>query len=433
MRNSLKISTIALVLVTMLAGSSKLYASSQRLGAMGLDGSSYWMLGQDTTTTAYFPSYATRFPMLIAIQPIDAVPNGAMFLKFMDNLAIWLKGGAFTAQFSPANAGMIGDGGTGANVAYNYYVLAAYKMGNMGFGLSLGIGDGQDISETKVTATPTVKEEYTTSEMGLHLGFDMDLGGGMGFDVGLKYVSGSFDGKTSNYGPTYTSEKYEATPSSMAFYGRFNMPLTEVMNLHVFLAYTTTTQDGKSTQVAAATTVNDGKKSNSSTMIGISDELKFGKGAFAFIGLTYSMDSVDTEDVTKVDGVAGDKVTASDSSSALKAFIGTQAQLTKNLSGLIGVNRIWNYSSTEEDKTAYAAGGSSTTTVDTVTGTEPSLSKAAWGLIYTMGHFKIEGNMSTALLADGPYLISGLSNSWATSLNIVYVFGNPGVFEEDKK
>ena len=404
MKNSLRISTFILALVTVIAGVSASYASGTRMKSLGMDANTYWMLQKDTAYTFYNPGYYIQFPALItfneAVSAGSQSPTGGIWLKPMDDLMVVFNvGGSASGEmgvaFAQAPAGV-----TALAARENYNVAASYKMGNMSFGLRYGSTDNQN---------KTATQDDGRAWQIIGLGFFMDLGGGMDFDAALKYTTFDYYEKG-----TAVANKYKADPSDLDITARFNMGLSENNRLHIWLRYNPMDRSDKSGTTKVTYTYDK-------TTIGVSDELKFTQNAFAYAGFLYDIIALEQKNNT-----ASSKVTTD--TTQLSFYMGAQANLTKSITMTMGSNRIWQKSS--ETKTTVA-GVSSKTTVNTdsaVTGT--------WGLQYKMGHWTIEGLMRRELWTDGPYMISGKANAaggWAAEFNMAYIFGNTAVYDEEKK
>jgi len=457
MKNSLRISTFIVALVIVVAGVQSSFASPTRMNALGMDSTSYWMLQKDTTTTAYFPSYGVQFPALMAITAGDASPSASIFLKPAENMELWLySGGAlsdgtgtvsatnFAGLFINAPAAMVtGNAASKVDISRETYAaLFAMKMGNMGIGLKYGASDSSSVTKASdSTAATSSKADYAKAIQYVLAGFDMDMGA-MGVDLGLKYTMYDFAGKTSALlasGDT-TSQKYAAAPSDTSIFARFNMALSEISKMHVFLGYTMLDRGDKLTDNSvtggvSSTTVNKSTHTGTVTMIGASNEMKFAQNAFAYFGFLYTMAAYDIKNSKAVDGVVDPSTKYTVAQDTFKVYMGTQAQLTKNLSGIVGMQRVWDVTSSTKAKTTTSTTvqKNDVDTVNPTTTAGSTLPVGSWGLLYNWGHFTIEAKMTTDVLRKGPWFVSGTANDMAASVNIVYAFGKQANFDDEKK
>jgi hypothetical protein len=413
MKNSLRISTFIIALVVIIAGVSTSHASGTRMGSLGMTSDTFWMIQKDTAYSTVNPGYYVQFPALITFNETSAgSATGGIWLKPMDDLMVVLNVGGSTQVTGDGNPVTSYYGNfqqlptqmqTGTQtMRENINVNASYKMGPMSFGLRYGTTE-----RSLSTSSAGVSEKQNKSIQTVQVGMFMDLGGGMDFDAAAKITM--FDYSLKGNGIAAASV-YKADTSDLDITARFNMGLSENNRVHVWLRFNPMDRTDKLGTTKTTYTIDK-------YSIGVSDELKFTQAAFAYFGLMYELIAEDWKQST-------DKVTVDTDN--LIFVLGAQASLTKSLTMTVGSSRTWNTGRTEKSKSGGVSEKIESNSDGTVTGT--------WGLQWKKGHWTLEAGMTRSLLTAGPNFISGATTaSWASNVNLAYIFGNTADLDEVKK
>ncbi len=408
MKNSLRISTFIIALVLIIAGVTASHASGTRMKSLGMGADTYWMIQKDTAYATVNPAYYVQFPALITFNETSAaVSTGGIWLKPMDDLMIVINANGYPLGIGDAGTATYGNfqqlptalNSTNMAVRENYNVNASYKMGPMSVGLRYGTADRMDKNTTAGTTNEKAVDTY-------QVGFFMDLGGGMDFDVAFKMTNYAFDQKGT--APTAAGTVYKASTSDTDVTARFNMALSQTNSVHVWLKYNLIDRADK-------LGTNKVKYNIDRTLIGLTDEMKFAGNSMVYFGFLYEMRGQETK-------ITGSK-TAVDAT-YLNFVMGAEANLTKNMTMRLGANRTW-----DQNVTTKVTGA---TKVEQLT--DSGNAAGTLGLQYKMGHWTLEAQLARAFLTNGLYLVTGNATAgWAAEVNVAYIFGNPGVFDDEKK
>ena len=354
-------------------------ASPQRLGGMGLQADTYWMIETDTAYIGYNPSHMLNFPSLIAVSPntADSGESGTLIFATDRETRFMARSANAPGALEPLKIGFAKD------------------LGDMAIGFALGFGmysaDYDTLAvDTNVfppDATPGEVDE-TTMAIDLLVGVTMD---NMDFAVGLVYYDDD-DGTT------------EESAMSLTVGGRYIMPLTEMSQLNLYGRFGIDMTD------------NGDDTTDFSLLLGAANQLKLTDRAMAYVGGSIVAGTRFDGDVTFMQG---------------KFSTGAEFALTDSFTGRIGFNRIF-MRYTDYDEALVGEGPAGVLhfrdgSVLALGQQDAGDHNITAGLTYSFGHCRLEWVLQYDMLAQPDYFFSGGGGNFSTDFLAVYIFELPGV------
>lgn len=364
------ISRTALSLSLLLLASTGAFASNATVTAMGMESDTYWMIQHDESYMTLNPVALSKMNQEIFLNPINEL--GGIIISPKAPLNILVTTGQKIQ--SKTFAGWTAASAQTELQKEGLNVTASYEYRKMTFGAGLAYA-----SKSKEDSTLGTTNSFDDTLIKARLGFMMDINSTMNVDASLGIDSWSKEVKAAG------TKTYEANPLDYVLLGRFNMQMSEISKLHVFAGYSSVDRTEKVSGVKA-------KDESSNMFLGVSDEMTLTKSTTVYAGALFSKGSENM-------GSAVDTM-------KLKVAGGISTSLTDSLSLRFGANRVWydNTSYTRYDQTK-----------------EDPTTNCTMGLGYKIGNVDFDWQVQYGLFANGPYLISGKTQTSA-NFEVTYYF-----------
>ncbi|MFH0974700.1 MAG: hypothetical protein V1874_02835 [Spirochaetota bacterium] len=377
---------LALFLVSVSNPASAGYA---RMEGMGVEGDSYWAIQKDETYIFYNPAYLSKFtPQIYAASNSGSGTStagdtmGGLILSPANNFNLYFTSGRpigyLTYPYESTFAtryGFLNDTNTRAPLHNEQGNLtASFDMGRSAFGFNTSYSATKDNDATN---------QYARSVLNTNFGFLMEFSQGMSMDASLGVTRWHID-QTQSHDTVYAADTYDF--DAMV---RFNMAISEISRLHIF---------GIAEKLDRSETENHVEATDKYRIIrlGISDEMNITKTS-----LVYAMALIGYQRESLPGGPTKNR--------DVKVGAGVETNVFECLSARFGFNRMWyqyQKTSSQNDKSLEDQDGAT----------------FSFGLGLRLGNVVLDWKIAKALLADGPYFISGNGGNYSTWFEARYNF-----------
>ncbi len=345
-----------------------LFASPGRLAALGLGPSTSWMVDVDEGFFFLNPAVLEQLRPQVwgdlwnAQAGVLVNPSGSFDLYVVTGLPVDMTSfnGIPGSPIPPLGRELLR-----AGVAFS---TGTIDVGISGFAGATGYTDATNNDQDLVA--------------GVSGGVVMPLSTAMSIDVagGVTYWS-----IQRHYTP---AADYVATPLDISVLGRLNF-LSQANTFHVYGQFG---YANRGYTLAGALTTD----TTSSFVAGASDDLRPAQAVLifggAYAGASFNSVAAGTTNTLAVIGNAGTEIS-----------MGTSAVAR------LGIQKVFSV-------IQYASVGNATSTTD-----GPTTLSGGFGL--TLGDLAFDAQVSTGLIRQGPYFISGATNDWTAALSVTYYFG----------
>ena len=401
---------VLLVLTVFSLFTSGLFASAARIDGMGL-GAASWMVQDQYLAYKYFPQMVSEYNNSAVVEASNNT-YGYVDLSCLNGVVGIIANSPSASVIAPA----INSSG------------AIYSMGNFGFGITYGSSNTENLTGA---ITGNSEGTYTSAHaynIGLEAGYTMDLKKNMPFNIGLNINIPSnytVDNDTKVNGVTTAINQTGTMGVEANLDGRLALQNDMMANVNIGFVQADKMILAKTFTNAGVMLTHTEDATNSTTFnlqLGGSKTVKVGTvdlyvGAQPSLGMTNSLESV--KDKFNNLNLNNNGNTSSDTNVSLPIFAGVEGKVNDTWVLRGGVNKsIWTVDSLTTVTKLANGNSTANTTVNTTTSGSPAVSLGITGVF---GDVTIDGDVSTGILMNGPYFITGnQSNPFISQVALTY-------------
>ncbi|MGD0565780.1 MAG: hypothetical protein ABSA34_00430 [Candidatus Goldiibacteriota bacterium] len=403
---------VLLVLALFSLFATGLFASAARIDGMGL-GAAAWMVQDQYLAYKYFPQMVSEYNNSAVVEASNNT-YGYVDLSCLNGVVGIIANSPSASVIAPA----VNSSG------------AIYSMGNLGFGITYGSTNLENLTGA---ITGNSEGTYTSSHaynIGLDAGYTMDLKKNMPLNIGLNInipSNYSQDNETKTNGVTTAINKNGTTGVEANLDGRLALQNDMLANVNIGLVQSNNLIFAEGFTAAGVLNAHTEEATNSTTFnlqLGGSKTVKVGT-VDLFVGAQPSLSMINSlesnKDIFNNAILAGNGNKSSETTVSLPIFAGVEGKVNDTWVVRGGVNKaIWTVDSLTT-VTKLANGNTATNnTINTTTSGSPAVSLGITGVF---GDVTIDGDVSTGILMNGPYFITGnQSNPFISQVALTYAW-----------
>ena len=405
---------IVILSVLMLFAASS-FATQARVDSLGV---STWMVQDEYLTTTYFPQMVVNYDKMAKIEYGNT--------NFAGQANLSLGPGVLGIIANVPNVSVIaGNAVTSTGAIYGFELK----------GMALGVGLTYGSSGTKQNngaINGDVAGDYTSvhaANIGIVAGLGINLGKNMPLDLGLRFnVPSKFtqDDITKNATGVKTAEAQDGTTGiELAVDGRIGLPGDMMGNVGVSFVNLKRSNIAKGYTGAGILNASTEDTTNGTIIafsVGAEKTVQVGSAMVIFgIDPNFGSGSTSRTNVNKITvaKLANDGDTTGITMIGIPLSIGVENKMNETWMLRGGVSKnVWDLTSTVTKNKNLAGNVILNTTVDSTANATPVFT---FGLGGKFGDVSIDGNLATAFLTNGPFILTGTqTGAFASEIAISY-------------